>query len=512
MTDTAELLSRPFGTVDVMIAHHARVTPERVALILDRGGAEPLRLTYAELDALTDRAAAALQRDGLQPGDTVALCAAYSLEFVVTMLGVLRAGLAAAPLATWLEADSFAAVLADCGARLLFADPTLAAALPVEGAVRVVPLDGAGGDFDAWLAPPGTVPIPFEAAPDQVAVLLYSSGTTGTPKGVVQRRATWWALKANVGAGDGVMMVSTPSYSTTGVISLLPTLTTGGTAVLMPKFDALHFLELAQAWRATHAILVPVQYQRIMAEPSFDRFDLTSFRRKFTVAAPMAPELKAEVARRWPGTFREVYNMSEGCCSFWLEVQDHPSKLHTVGLPAPGSEIRIIDEAGREVAQGEVGEIAGRSRTMMAGYHGRPEATAAIEWFDAEGRRFIRTGDLGYLDPDGFLVLAGRARDMIISGGLNVHAIDLETVLERHPDVAEAAVVAAPCDRWGETPVAFVVARADAAPDAQALRNWANRRVGKMQRLARVELVEALPRSPIGKVLKRQLREAARAL
>jgi acyl-CoA synthetase (AMP-forming)/AMP-acid ligase II len=199
--------------------------------------------------------------------------------------------------------------------------------------------------------------------------------------------------------------------------------------------------------------------------------------------------------------------MTEGGGSCILNAHDHPDKLHTVGRPALGSEIRLIDEAGHEVAPGEAGEVVGRSAGMMTGYHGQPEKTREVEWFDAQGRRFIRTGDIGRFDDDGFLILFDRRKDMIISGGFNVYPSDLEGVLRGHDAVADVAVVGVPSAEWGETPVAYVVLKPGAGTAETELREWCNTRVGKTQRLAAVHLIDELPRSHIGKVLKRELRE-----
>jgi len=289
---------------------------------------------------------------------------------------------------------------------------------------------------------------------------------------------------------------------------VLPTFALGGTAVLMEKFEPAAFLALAERTRATHAMLVPVQYRRIMALPDFGRYDLSSFRMKFSTSAPFAAALKADVLARWPGGLVEYYGMTEGGGTCVLAAHLHPDKLHTVGVPAPGHDIRLIDEQGRELPPGSTGEVVGHSPSMMTGYHRRPQKTAEAEWRDAAGRRFIRTGDVGRFDADGFLVLVDRRKDMIISGGFNVYPSDLEAVVSGHPDVAEVAVAGVPSARWGETPVAFVVARAGAALDSQALLAWSNARLGKVQRIAAVEMVDVLPRSPIGKVLKRELRDA----
>jgi len=200
--------------------------------------------------------------------------------------------------------------------------------------------------------------------------------------------------------------------------------------------------------------------------------------------------------------------MTEGGGTCILQAHDHPDKLHTVGQPAPGHDIRLLDEQGNEVGPGETGEIVGHSGAIMAGYHNQPGKTAEAEWFDKDGRRFIRTGDLGRFDKDGFLTLLARKKDMIITGGFNVYPSDLEAILRGHPDVAEAAVVGMPSERWGETPVAFVVLKKGASASAEAVMTFANNQLGKTQRLAAVDLVDSLPRSAIGKVLKRELRDS----
>jgi len=275
----------------------------------------------------------------------------------------------------------------------------------------------------------------------------------------------------------------------------------------MRKFDAQHYLTLAQQHRVTHTMLVPVQYQRLMDFPDFDRYDLSSFQAKFCTSAPFRAELKRDVLKRWPGGLTEYYGMTEGGGRCELLAHLHPDKLHTVGKPAEGHDIRLIDEAGREVPPGESGEVVGSSGAMMKGYHRLPEKTREVEWFDPSGKRFIRTGDVGRFDEDGFLILGDRKKDMIISGGFNIYPIDIESELRQHPAVKECTVVGAPSRQWGETPVAFVVRNAGHDISASDLMQWLNARVGKTQRLSALEWLEALPRSEIGKVLKRELRD-----
>ena len=514
-----------FHALPDLIAAHARQQPLQPALTDARGS-----LDYAALDAAMDRVAAALQRDGCGPGDTVAVCAAASNAYLVVFLGALRAGLAVAPLAPGGTPAQIAAMAADAGAKHLFLDTTSARAVGAAHtgpAIRRIRLDDGqdvgDGELNGdsaladWLAPPGARPAPVTIKPDWPFNIIYSSGTTGTPKGIVQPHVMRWAQVRRAeasGYGPGtVTLIATPLYSNTTLVVVVPTLARGGCVVTMPKFDCAGYLALAERHRATHTMLVPVQYQRLMQWPGFDRHDLSAFRFKACTSAPFRAELKAEVLRRWPGALTEYYGMTEGGGSCILPCHEHPDKLHTVGRPAEQHDIRLIDEQGRELPPGPdvVGEVVGRSPAMMSGYHGQRDKTAEATWHDAAGRRFIRTGDVGRFDADGFLVLMDRRKDLIISGGFNVYPSDLEAVLRVHPAVADVAVVGVPSAEWGETPVAFVVRRAghDDLPDA--IRAWMNARVGKTQRLADLRLLDELPRSAIGKVLKRELRDRHQA-
>jgi len=504
---SAERLAADFGNLADIVREIAREQPGHPALVQGERV-----LDYAAFDAAVDRVAAALQQRRVAPRDAVAICAGTSIEYLVVFLACLRIGAAAALISPYAGAATIARMVADSRARMSFVDAPTARALDAAGielACDVLAIEDL-----ASVSTAGTRPAPVEVQPDWPFNIIYSSGTTGEPKGIVQPHSMRWThLQRGPIYGydtNAVTLVSTPLYSNTTLVSVFPTLGLGGTVVLMPKFDVTEFLRLAERHRVTHTMLVPVQYRRIMAEPGFSRFDLSAFRAKFSTSAPFAAALKQDVLARWPGGLVELYGMTEGGGTCVLAAHAHPDKLHTVGIPAPNSDIRIIDDEGRELPRGESGEIVGRSPAMMTGYHRQPELTRKALWHDAEGRPFIRTGDVGRFDADGFLVLVDRKKDMIISGGFNVYSSDLEAVVARHPEVAEVAVVGVHSDRWGETPVAFVVPRRGAKLDVAALMAWANGQLGKVQRLSDVRVVEELPRSPIGKVLKRELRDAYR--
>jgi acyl-CoA synthetase (AMP-forming)/AMP-acid ligase II len=430
---------------------------------------------------------------------------------VAVILAVLRTGAIAGLITYSATGEQMAAMIADTGGRHLFLDS--AASETLEGqdiAQRRIAMDDgiAGEPISGWMDAERSRFAPVAIGPDAGFNIIYSSGTTGTPKGIVHSHAMRWQhIQRGLPAygPNAVTILSTPLYSNTTMASFLPTVGSGGAVVLMKKFDALGFLELAERERATNTMLVPVQYRRIMALPEFDQFDLSSFVMKYCTSAPFAAELKADIVRRWPGGLVEIYGMTEGGCTFVLEAHKHPDKLHTVGQAAPGHVAKVIDEDGNPLSPGSVGEIVGRSPAMMTGYNNRPDATDAMKWRDADGNLYYRHGDIGRIDEDGFLTLMDRAKDMIISGGFNIYPSDLEAVLLQNPGVVEAAVIGAPSDEWGETPVGFVVLK-NGADSADVLKT-ANAKLGKTQRLNRLITVGELPRSTIGKVLKRELRD-----
>ena len=293
------------------------------------------------------------------------------------------------------------------------------------------------------------------------------------------------------------------------MVAFLPPLLAGGCVRIMGKFGTLAWLGHAAADRSTVTMLVPVQYQRLMDEPRFDEFDLSAMALKYCTSAPFSAELKRQVLARMPGGLIEIYSMTEGGVVCLLPCHEFPDKLHTVGRPAPGSELKVLDDHDQPVPPGTPGNLIGLSQTMMAGYKNQPGKTREGYWTDPEtGQVWQRMGDIGRVDEDGFVELVGRAKDMIISGGFNIFPSDLETELLKEPGVEEAAVVGVPSHRWGETPVGFV-RLSDPALPTDPIMAAVNARLGKTQRLAMLHPIAEMPRSHIGKLLKTELRELA---
>ena len=501
----------PTKTIVEVVRDNAKAHPEKLALVCDGQ-----TVSWGAFDQRINKIANLLLSMGVSKGDNIAIISPNSIPYAELFMGILRAGACVTPLSTMASPDALQKMLTDCGARAIFVAAQYLEL--VDGFIADLELARFAIDFDHPAFQPYGAAVDGASDSDpeiQIEMsdafnLIYSSGTTGTPKGILHnhwmRSAQMDRVSPNGYDDNARTLLSTPLYSNTTIVSFLPTLYGGSTVYLMPKFDARGYLEIVQREKITHTMLVPVQYKRIMDVPDFDAFDLSSMQVKFSTSAPLRAEVKADVLARFPGKLLEYYGLTEGGGVTVLNSAEHPDKLHTVGQPAPGNEIRLIDETGAEVPKGTVGEICGRGPTMMAGYFGRDDLTADYIWRDAAGNVFFRSGDMGRFDEDGFLILSDRKKDMIISGGLNIYADDLELVLLADPDVTDAAVIGVPSDAWGETPYGLVVLREGATRSGDDICADANAKLGKSHRLSAVELREELPRSSIGKILKKELR------
>jgi long-chain acyl-CoA synthetase len=362
----------------------------------------------------------------------------------------------------------------------------------------------AGSDVE-----PGTI-----ISADDFYNIVYSSGTTGIPKGIVHthRARVLFAMTCGLEFrihNEAVSLISTPLYTNGTQLIYLPTILTGGTLILMRSFDPLGFLELVQQERCTHAFLVPTQFIRIMEHPHFDRYDTSSIEILLSAAAPLWKETKSEILARFPNSkLAELYGITEGISTV-LRPDEQFSKLGSVGKPRLGGDIKILDGAGQELPRGEIGEIAGSNFSMMMEYFRNPGKTREVLWYDHRGRPFIRTGDVGKLDSDGYLYILDRMKDLIISGGINIFPSDLEEVLRTHPEIAEAAVIGVPHREWGESPIAVVVKKNPDSPLSEGdLKDWANSRLAGYQKLSAVEFRRSLPKNDLEKILKNELRKS----
>ncbi|PCI06059.1 MAG: 4-coumarate--CoA ligase [Hyphomicrobiales bacterium] len=505
----------PEYTVVELIKHSALIAPNGEAVICGEH-----RINWQTFDLRVNKVANALISAGIKKGDRVAILASTSIEYVEIFMGTLRAGACIVPLSTMSTTQALQKMVEDCGAKIFFLSQSMRElvedflqSLPSINPGNLIALDFENSgweNYEEWLSAASDKAPNIEIDYDDLFNIIYSSGTTGTPKGILHdhmMRANQMARVQEHGyTNETRTLLSTPLYSNTTIVALLPTLVAGGTVVLMPKFDASKYLELVEKEHCTHTMLVPVQYKRIMDVPEFDTFDLSSMLMKFSTSAPLRAALKEDVLKRFPGGLTEYYGLTEGGGTTVLLAHLHPDKLASVGQPAPDVELKFIDDEGTEVAKGKMGEICGRSPAMMSGYFGRDDLTNETLWQDSEGKTFFRSGDLGYIDEDGFVFLGDRKKDMIISGGLNIYANDLELALLQDDDVEDAAVIGVPSEAWGETPFGFIVVRKGATRGESDILATANNQLGKSQRLSDVKIVQSLPRSQIGKILKRELR------
>lgn len=476
-------------------------------------------LTWTALAQRISAVAAGCMSMGIRKGDKVALLASSSIEALVIFFGVIKAGACIVPLATSATSTALLSMLRNSDAKVLVISDDMrellggiSQELEQQFHGRLVAIDFEGQGWTGWrewlAADPASSAIPVSSPEDDFNI-IYSSGTTGDPKGILHRHGMRYrqAARRSFGLDTGsVMLLSTPLYSNTTLQPLLATLAAGGLTVLMPKFKVPEYLKLCERFQVTHTMLVPVQYQRILDHEDFASANLSSFVLKQCTGAPLDARLKARIQANWPGNLREVYGMTEGGTTCILDADAYPDKLGTVGKAAADHDIRIIDDVGRVLPAGEAGEIVGRSPYMMAGYYRQPDATQKFYWHDETGAVFHRSGDIGRFDADGFLTLMDRKKDIIISGGFNIYASDLESVVASHPDVTDVAVIGIPSTQWGETPLALVVIRPGSDMGEETLRQWANEKVGRTQRLSALEFRQELPRSALGKTLKRELR------
>lgn len=513
----------PAQTLPALLEKFRQQQPDKTALIegeQSRSWEHSITRIYRMANGL-----AAL---GLEPGDRVAMLSRNNMAYSEMFAATLVAGCCAVPLQSMITDQSLDLMLRDSGAKVLVVGQEMAEMTQVflRDSAQIVTGGLLGfnfgneqfSDLETWLVQQSdTLPAVTLDGDDEFNI-IYSSGTTGVPKGIVHSHRTRQALSNGLSFlgidAEAITLIATPLYSNTTITTWWPTLCNGGTMIIMPKFDAQGALQLIEKHSVNSVMLVPVQYDRIMRLERFSNYDLSSLKFKYCTSAPLRAALKAEVIDNFPGELFEFYGLTEGGVGtlFVGSIARELDKLGSVGPSLPGSILKIIDEQGVELPPGSTGEIVGRSGNMSDGYHNREEANNDMHWHDDEGLLYYRSGDVGHLDEDGWLFLSDRRKDMIISGGFNIYATDLELVLLDHPEIHEAAVVALPSRDWGETPLAIVVKEPASNSDEETMRLWANERLGKSQRLSQLVFIDDLPKSSIGKVLKRELRESYASL
>ena len=500
-----------------ILALHGRWRGDREAVCC-----EGERLSWREFVAANHRLAHGLIEAGIAPGDRVGVVMSNGLPMLHALFGTMAAGAVCVPINLSVSNEAMLSMLGDAGIRaLMVTDDQLprlrGAELPTSLSLKLceTPPDVGWASLQA-LGDGRPEHLPGIAiADDDLVNIIYSSGTTGQPKGIAHshRGRLDWAYDLAIALryhGAARTLLTIGLYSNISWVGMLCTLLGGGSLVIQSRFDARAFLDAVRSERVTHTAMVPIQFQRVIEAMGPDD-DVSSMQAMMSCGSPLHEQLKRDIFAAFPCGIIELYGLTEGIITT-LDPEDAEGRWSSVGKPLVGTDICIVDDKGAVAPVGHSGEIVSRGRITMPGYWQRDDANAEAQWVDADGVQWLRSGDIGKLDDQGFLYIVDRKKDMILSGGQNIYPQDIEAVLVRHDDVNDVAVIGAKSSRWGETPVALVVPDDAASFEAAAVLDWANGQLGKQQRLADVLAVDELPRNPNGKILKRELRTRFAAL
>lgn len=497
-----------------ILRRSALAYPRRVAF-----ACEAETLTFAELYLRASKLASGLRELGLRPGDRVATVGDNSLETAEQICAMALGGFVRCPLYTHNTADAHAYMLNLSGARAVMADGAHADSIASHRAdmtsLEFLIGDGASDlSYEELMGRGDGVDPGVNAGPADAHIVRFSAGTTGRPKGIVHTNRGWGQMSDEICLSlgrlrdDDVQIICGPMSHASGLL-VWPMIARGATQVLCRTFDASEVLRLLEKHRATTVLLVPTMMQMLIDDVDASTRDLSALRRVLYTAAPASERTLEDAAALFGPVLYQFYGQSETLPLTVLHPEEHVFSgdrrrwLRSAGRASPNAFVRVVDDDGDDVPTGEIGEVAGLSPGAMAGIWNDADATA--ERVMPGG--WVRTRDLGRVDDDGYLYLADRKEDMIISGGFNIWPAELENALHAHPAVKEAVVVGVPHPKWGETPRAVVVLRDAATATDEELIEWCRSRVGSMKKPTSVEFMsEPLPKTPIGKILRRVVR------
>jgi long-chain acyl-CoA synthetase len=480
---------------------------DRIALKLD-----DLELPYSVVDEASARVAGLLAANGVEAGDRVGVMLPNLPYFPFAFFGSLRVGAVTVPMNPLLKGREVGFQMEDAGAKLMFGWHQMGdAAREGSERARAECILVEPGEFEKLLGGVDPVSEVADRADDDTAIILYTSGTTGTPKGAQLthgnlRSATQIAVELVDSQPDGVTFGALPLFHVFGLTSGLTSTTRVGAALtLLPRFDAGKALEMIQRDRVTTFLGVPTMYAAMLHHPDASSFDMSSLELCVSGGAAMPVEVLKTFEETFDCKILEGYGLSETCAIASFNRPDIERKPGSIGLPVQGVEMRLVDQDGHDVAQGDVGEILIRGPVVMSGYWNRPEATA--EAIDEDG--WLHTGDLAKQDEDGYFFIVDRKKELIIRGGFNIYPREIEEVLYEHPAIREVAVVGIPDDSLGEEVGAAVALKPGASATAEDVQSFAKERVAAYKYPRRIWFVEQLPKGSTGKVLKREIRPPA---